>query len=190
MKVKVLLFSLLSLCINSFSQVITWQPTFPTEKDSLIVLFDAAQGSKGLQGYTGDVYAHTGVITNKSTSSTDWKYVKTNWGQNTADTKLERVGNDLYRFKIKPSIRNFYNVPSGETIIQVAFVFRSANSPYKEGKTETGGDIFLPVYEAGLNLSILSPESFPFFPALNETIEIKAVAANASTMNLTLNGQI
>ncbi|RJP72284.1 MAG: T9SS C-terminal target domain-containing protein [Ignavibacteriales bacterium] len=189
MKVKVLLFSLLSLCVNSFSQVITWQPTFPTDNDSLIVLFDAAQGSKGLQGYTGDVYAHTGVITSKSTSSTDWKYVKTNWGQNTAETKLERIGTDLYRFKIKPSIRSFYNVPSGETIKQVAFVFRSANSPYKEGKTETGGDIFLPVYAAGLNLSILSPSSVPFFSTLNDTIEIKAVASNAASITLSVNGQ-
>jgi len=190
MKVKVLLISIFSLCISSFGQVITWQPTFPADQDSVIVTFDAAQGSKGLKGYTGDVYAHTGVITNKSTSATDWKYVKTNWGQNTAETKLERIGTDLYRFKIKPSIRSFYVVPSGETIKEVAFVFRSSDSPYKEGKTETGGDIFLPVFQEGLNLTILTPESFPFFPALNDTIEIKAVAANASTINLTLNDQI
>src|ERR1035437_3163867 len=74
------------------AQLITWQPYFAKDSDSLYVYFDATQGNKGLLNYAGDVYAHTGVITNLSTTSHDWKYVKTTWGVNTPDTKLDRVG--------------------------------------------------------------------------------------------------
>lgn len=100
---------LLLLLITGISnaQLITWQPYFAKDSDSLYVYFDATQGNQGLLNYTGDVYAHTGVITNLSTTSHDWKYVKTTWGQNTPDTKLDRLGANLYRYKILPSVRSF-----------------------------------------------------------------------------------
>ena len=45
----------------------------------------------GLQGFTGDVYAHTGVITNLSIDSHDWKYVMAPWATNYNDIKLISV---------------------------------------------------------------------------------------------------
>lgn len=189
MKVKYTLLILLTYVSVSFAQI-TWEPLFPTETDSIVVYFNAAQGSKGLAGYTGDVYAHTGVITNLSTSATDWKYVKTNWGVNTPETKLQKVGTDIYKYVIKPSAKAFYAVPSSEKIQQVAFVFRSASSPYKEGKTESNGDIYLPIYTGSFNLSILSPtESFKFVN-LNETININAVSSSANKISVYSNGSL
>src|SRR5664280_2159441 len=94
------------------AQLITWQPYFAKDSDSLYVYFDATQGNKGLLNYTGDVYCHTGVITNLSKTSSDWKYVLTAWGTNTPATKLDRMGPNLYRYKILPSVRSFYGVPS------------------------------------------------------------------------------
>src|ERR1035441_7765581 len=84
------------------AQLITWQPYFAKDSDSLYVYFDATQGNQGMLNYTGDVYAHTGVITNLSTSGSDWKYVLTPWGVNTPATKLDRMGPNLYRYKILP----------------------------------------------------------------------------------------
>jgi len=83
-------FFLLFCLFNSvaISQVVTTIPAFPAENDLVEITFNAAQGSGGLAGYSGDVYAHTGVITNLSTGPSDWKYVKTNWGQNSEATKL------------------------------------------------------------------------------------------------------
>lgn len=189
MKLKFTLF-LLFVIFTASSAQITWEPLFPTESDSIIVYFNAAEGSKGLKGYTGDVYAHTGVITNLSTSPTDWKYVKTNWGQNTPETLLERVGTDLYKYVIKPNARAFYNVPSAEKIQKVAFVFRSSASPYKEGKTEANGDIFLDIYTAGFNLSLLSPSQPFLFVELNGSIHINAVASSAARMAVYSNGSL
>ncbi|NMD15301.1 MAG: hypothetical protein GYA75_00700, partial [Bacteroidales bacterium] len=80
-------FYFLEIFIFSFfrlqAQIIHTEPVFPLVNQSVIIYYDAAEGNQGLMGYTGDVYAHTGVITNLSTSPSDWKYVKTNWGQNT-----------------------------------------------------------------------------------------------------------
>jgi 1,4-alpha-glucan branching enzyme len=173
------------LTYTSYSQILRWTPYFAADQDSLVITYDATKGNGGLAGYTGDVYAHTGVITNLSTSGSDWKYVKTNWGQNTPETKLTRIGTDLYQYKIKPSVRSFYGVPSNETILKVAFVFRSAFSPYLEGKTEEGGDIFLPLISPGqLNVAFVTPTSFPIIKQPNDTIRIEVVSIYSNNLSL------
>lgn len=190
MGMKKLLFFLFVIFISVKSQVITWTPQFATQYDSITVIFDATKGTGGLAGYTGDVYAHTGVITNLSTSGTDWRYVKTTWGQNTPETKLERIATNLYRFKIKPSVRAFYGVAASETVLKVAFVFRSATPPYLEGKDVGGKDIFLPLSQGGVSIQILSPSTYPTFHNLNDTYPIKAKASFADTMILFINNQL
>ena len=56
-------------------QVIQTIPAFPVDNDSVTILFDATQGNGELMNVAPPIYAHTGVITNLSTSSTDWRYV-------------------------------------------------------------------------------------------------------------------
>ena len=193
MKTTYLLFIISLFTQLSFGQVITWLPNFPTDSDSITVVFDAAQGSGGLANYAGDVYAHTGVITNLSASGSDWKYVKTNWGVNTPETKLTRIGTNLYEFKIKPSVRAFYAVPQSEIILQVAFVFRSGvqvNGQWLEGKTSTNGDIFLPLSVGGLNVAIINPVERPVIKNLNDTIMVNVVSANSNNLQLYVDGSI
>lgn len=170
------------------SAQITWTPYFASHSDSVTVIFDATQGNAGLLGYTGDVYAHTGVITSASTSNSDWKYVKTNWGVNTPETKLTRIGTDLYEFKIKPSVRSFYGVPANESILKIAFVFRSSASPYREGKTAEGGDIFVNLSTGGLDVAITLPESDPTILALNGVLPIQALSTGSTNLALYIDG--
>lgn len=172
------------------AQLIVTNPGFPADNDYVEVTFDATLGSGGLAGYTGDVYAHTGVITNLSTGPSDWKYVKTNWGQNTADTKLERIGTDLYKLVISPDIRQYYGVPASEVIEKLAFVFRSAaqvGGSYLEGKTETGGDIFADVYPEGLFTRFDLPADKGLLVNPGEQISIETVSNTADSMFLYLN---
>jgi len=68
-------FLLTFLPILLHGQIITVTPAFPTVNDTVTVVFDATQGNAALVGAT-IVYAHTGVITNLSTSSSDWKHVQ------------------------------------------------------------------------------------------------------------------
>ncbi len=184
------LFIFLAFTAIAYPQLITYTPYFPAHTDSITVTFDATLGNQGLMGYTGDVYAHTGVITNLSSSGSDWKYVKTNWGVNSAETKLTRIGTDLYQFKIKPSVRSFYGVPAAETILQVAFVFRSSVAPFREAKTSEGGDIFLPLATGGLNVAITLPETRPIVITQGETIQIQAVSAGSNSLSIYVDNQL
>ena len=145
------------LSLQLFAQVTT-NPALPKENNAVTITFDATQGNAGLKDYSGDIYAHTGVITDKSTSTSDWKYVIAPWNSNIPKAKLTRVSANIYTLEISPDIRNFYGVPVGETIKQLAFVFRSADQS-KEGKATGGKDIFVTVYQEGLNVGISSSSS-------------------------------
>ena len=138
------------------ADVVYSEPTFSTEWDSITVYFDATEGDQGLMGYTGDVWAHAGVITVNSSNSTDWKYVKTNWGQNTNETQLTPLDNNLWKLEIGFP-HDYYGTPSGEQIHQLAFVFRNHDGSVS-GRDVGGADIFLDLYEPGITAIIVTPE--------------------------------
>jgi glycosidase len=167
-----------------WSQV-TSNPALPTDSKPVTITFDATQGTAGLKDYTGDVYAHTGVITDKSTSSSDWKYVIADWNTNLPKAKLTRTAANTYTLELSPDIRSFYGVPSGETIKQLAFVFRSGDRT-REGKATGGKDIFVNVYAEGLNVSISAPSAVNIF-AKNEPFSFTATATASSDLKLYLN---
>lgn len=172
------------------AQLIVATPPFPAETDQVEIIFNASLGNGGLAGYTGDVYAHTGVLTDSSTGPSNWRHVKTNWGVNSEATKLERIGTDLYKLTITPSIRAYYSVPSNEQIQQIAFVFRSAaqvNNQWLEGKTETGGDIFYDVYPDGLFTRFNFPTTSSILTEPAEDIVIDAISNEADSMFLYMN---
>jgi 1,4-alpha-glucan branching enzyme len=177
---RIILLTLLVSGLTS-AQLITWQPYFVKDSDSIDVYFDATQGNKGLLNYTGDVYAHTGVLTNLSATTDSWRYVLTNWGVNTPATKLDRLGPNYYHFKISPSIKTFYGVPSAEQITNVCFVFRSADAAHQTS------NIFLPLFGSGLNVALVSPShtyGFSSFQKLNDTIKISAVSSHSTNLSL------
>ncbi|MGE5500233.1 MAG: hypothetical protein ACM3Q2_19330, partial [Syntrophothermus sp.] len=80
MKVKLILFALFVFVQTLAAQVVTLYPSFATENDSIRVVFNVQQATrKDLVGYTGDVYAHTGVTIGTSR----WQHVIESWGNNT-----------------------------------------------------------------------------------------------------------
>ena len=174
------------LPLQFYAQVTT-NPALPIESQGVTISFDAAQGTGGLKDLTGDVYVHTGVITNKSTSASDWKYVVGTWGNNTTQPKLTREAANIYSLNISPDIRSFYKVPAGETIQQMAFVFRSADGA-REGKAAGGKDIFVNLYTEGLNVSITSPSKINLFEK-NQAFTFTSSASSAAEMKLFLNNQ-
>ncbi len=189
------LYKLVPLCLltlfltgQALAQVVTWSPQFPIDSDTVTVYFHAKEGTGGLAGYTGDVYAHTGVITDQSTASNDWRYVKTNWGVNTPDTKMTRIAVDEYKITIY-NIRKYYGVPAGEKILKMAFVFRSVQQPdksYLQGKDTGGADIFVDVYSAGLHVSLIHPAVNPTFVKKDSTVGIEGVATDDPNMTITM----
>ncbi len=180
MKIKLLLLSIFAFTQIALGQVVTTEPALPTEKDSIVVYFHADQSSAALKNYTGEVYAHTGVYTSKSPNT--WAHVIGAWGNNSTQPKLTRIDAVTYKLEIGDP-RKFYNITdAAEHITSMNFVFRaSTGSPQSE-------DVLVPVYDPGLNVSFVLPNTSPIIVHQNDTIKIKAVASEESNMWLLING--
>ncbi len=174
-------FALLFVCQIAEAQIVIADPNMPTADKAVTITFDATKGTAGLKGYTGDVYAHTGVVTNQSNGQ--WKYAP-EWGDNSAKYKMTSLGNDKWQLKITPSIKAYYGVPDGEIVEKMAFVFRSADKS-KEGKYTDNKDIFITVYQAGLNVTFKTPED-NILVAVNENIDVQVTASNHTELTLFL----
>ena len=177
-----LFFNLYFLIFFAFlsAQVVYTEPPFASEQDSIVVFFDATQGDGGMAGYSGnDVYAHTGVITNYSTSSSDWKHVIAAWSENTDKAKLTRVDTDLYKLTIGYP-RQYYNMTDPEEyIVKLAFVFRNSDGSVT-GRDVNGADIFLEL-TSGFQVIVIHPEvrtrfghprRSPVFAGRNDSVQI------------------
>lgn len=176
---------LFGVIFNVRAQVVTSTPWFPVVSDSVIVYFDASKGNGALANYSGDIYAHTGVITNLSTSSTDWKYVIADWSANLPKALLKPLGNNLYKFAVKPSITDFYGVPTDEQVLKLAFVFRNADGS-KVGRNSDGSDIMVDVYPDGLEAKVITPENGVLVSG-GSNIDFRGVTKESDSLFLYLN---
>ena len=137
---------------SATAQVVTTQPPIvQTDSKNIVITFHADRGNRGLAGFgkSTKIYAHTGVITDKSNGS--WVSAPT-WGDNSAKYELTWVANNTWTLTI-PSIDSYYNVPAGATVTKLAFVFRTADNS-AEGKDTGGSDIFVNVQPAGFSMDI------------------------------------
>lgn len=163
------------------AQIITTNPTFLTDDVAAEVIFDAS--STALNNYTGDVYAHTGVITDKSASSSDWKYAP-NWLDNSEKYKLTSIGGNKWKLVMPSGVRLYYGVPAGEKIVKLAFVFRNTDGS-KEGK-DNGKDILVDVHEKGLLVTFETPQTEQLLDK-NTSLAIKTTSSEITTLKLYLN---
>jgi len=184
----IIIFLTLSAYLSASAQVVTTDPAFPTEADSVVIIFDASQGNGELFNVAPPIYAHTGVITNLSSGPSAWRYVIAGWSQNTDKARMTPLGNNKYKLVIKPTIRSFYNVPASEEILQMAFVFRNADGS-KVGRNSDGSDIFANVYAPGVQVVISSPTNGSIVQ-LGETVIITASASEADSMFIFLNSNL
>ncbi|MFP4555248.1 MAG: alpha-amylase family glycosyl hydrolase [Bacteroidales bacterium] len=164
---------------TGFSQI-TSSPLLPTVNDEVVITFDATQGDGGLAGYTGNVYAHTGVIVE---GDSNWQYVIGEWDDLDDKPQLTEIGEDLYEMSISPSILDFYGIPSGEVVEKLCFVFRGEETT----STPQSEDLFIDVVQDGLTVSINSPESNAPFYEHGETINISATANSSDELTLYIN---
>lgn len=113
---------------------LSWIPEEPNADQELTIYFKAA-ASSALKGYTGEVYIHTGVV-----SEGTWLYVPAEWDENLDKCRMERIEDNTWSIKLQPSVRQWFG--SGETSVQkLGVVIRSADGT-KKGVEE---DLFIPV---------------------------------------------
>lgn len=102
----------------------------PDADKELKITFKAAQAS-ALYGYAGDVYIHTGVI-----SEGVWLYVPAEWTQNLTKCKMSKEADNVWSITLAPSIREWF--ASGVTAVQkLGIVIRSADATKKGIETDS-----------------------------------------------------
>ena len=181
----ILFFLFATILINA--QIITSNPVFfNQETPNIEIIFNASLGNGGLKGFSGEMYAHTGLITSKSTSNSDWKYAPA-WGDNSDKYKMTSLGNDRWSLTLSPTLQAYYGLSAGEKVEKLAFVFRSKDNS-KEGKDDGGADIFLDVSGNGLNMLFQNPDKDQFL-TLDTTINIQFVVSQTADLSLLINGE-
>jgi 1,4-alpha-glucan branching enzyme len=173
MKKTVLIFFLI-ISNFAFAQVST-VPTIPTTTGEITIKFDAT--GTGLDGYTGDVYAHTGVTVNGER----WQNVIADWSVNVEKVKLTRTSNNQYELVITPDVYTFYSVATSKKISEFCFVFRSS-----DGSQQTA-DLFVKLYEDGLNITFTEPLNGSAYNK-NTSVNISAEASINADLELFVNG--
>lgn len=195
---KIIIIICIILCFKgAYAQLLSWSPQFPNDNSVITVTVDGTKGNQALSGYAGTVYMHLGVITNLSTSNTDWKHVTTTWGSTTAPVATP-AGTNKWSFTIT-NPRTYFGVPVGETIFKVALLFRDAAGNIVQ-KNADGSDMYLPVYAAGGNhIQFTQPFIIPTFNfpaeavtgAVGQPVAVTAVASTTGgTLNLYFNGAL
>lgn len=182
------------------SQIVTITPRFPKITDSLTIIYDATKGNQGLMD-SNEVYIHTGVITG-GPNATGWSNVPMTWGSANARWKMENLGNNKFRMRYRPT--NFYNISPTLTVHRLGFVFRNRTGS-ATGKTESNGDIFMPVFqpnqqavaffdpssdfiliESGAVVPYLGASNFP----ANLQVFVNGTLTNSVTNDTTITGNI
>jgi glycosidase len=198
MKTLRLLLSLVALLAGMpvlRAQVVTTQPVFFQDTTPITLTFDATQGNGALAGFTGPVYIWTGVVTNLSTSPSDWKYVKSpSFGQADPAAQMTRdaTNPNLYRISFTP--RTFYGVPASEQMLRLGMIFKNADGTVV-GRGPGGADIFVDIQQ-GMNLAvrITSPAPTaggnPLFVNLNDQVSVSGTASASTTLALFLNNTL
>jgi 1,4-alpha-glucan branching enzyme len=176
---KLLLLAIILALFYPLRAQVTTDPILPTQGAAVTVTFDAT--GTPLEGYTGDVYTHTGVTVE---GVGRWQHTFDPWGNNTIQPKLTNVGTDLYELEITPSINAFYEVTEGEKVIELCFVFRSADASIQTD------DIFTDVYESGLAIAVSTPTSQPYFNDPSTNFDIHVDGTDATSVDVKIDGSI
>lgn len=177
-------------CVYSLgAQCTSTPPLLQENSQNVTVYFHADEGNQGLMGQpsTAQIYAHTGVITDKSESLGDWEGAPT-WGDNSPKYKLEYVSSNLWKLDIG-NIREYYNITDADVHVKkLAFVFRTADNT-AEGKGVNGTDIFLDVLADGFQASLRSTVGGSVIQPGNSEAGFTLYATEPAALEIIVNGK-
>lgn len=163
------------------AQILTSIPVFPTQNDTIELIYDATLGNAELDG-TLPVFAHTGVISSNSVNESDWQHVIGDWGTNDPNVIMTPLGNSKHKISIP--VQEFYDIDEGEEVYQLVFVFRNVNGTLV-GRASDGSDIYFPLFGEGNSAILLLPE-FPDLYTNDESIDIFAQSSDTAQLSLFL----
>lgn len=184
-----------SCSLSTAAQIVTTSPAILQESSKDVVLTYHAASALGNQSLAGlpssePIYAHIGVTTDLNSS---WSYVVTQWpdGSNAAEANTDKnrlsfVSDDTYALSIG-DIRDYFGITdSEEHVKQIAVVFRNADGS-KEGKTASGGDIYVEVHPEGFAMSFTSNSASNVISEARE-ITFTLNTTEAADLSISVNG--
>lgn len=141
---------------------LSYSPEVPNADQALTIYFKANNQS-ALYGYTNEVYAHIGVV-----SEGDWQFVPASWDKNLDKCKMQKMDTNTWSITLSPNIREWFG--SGTTPInQIGLVIRSSDGT----KKGIEADSFIPVTDTkykGFTPAVIVEKSMP--SGLQEGINI------------------
>ncbi|MDE6331343.1 MAG: hypothetical protein K2L80_01955, partial [Muribaculaceae bacterium] len=190
------------MAITMSAQVVTTTPTPLQESSSNVVLTyhaNAAEGNKGLANLpeSSYIYAHIGVITNKSVNNGDWKYVVTDWptndGSNAQTVNIEKnhlvyQSSNTYTLNIG-DIRSYFGISDpNETVRYIAMVPRTADGT-KQAAMADGSDILINVLSEGMDMTFTTNADnlSPVFTK-RTTLRFTLQCTKNATLDISVNG--
>ncbi len=131
-----------------------FSPSMPNADKPVTITFKAA-ASSALYGYSGDVYLHTGVITDGA-----WFYVPAEWSENLEKCKFELVESNVWQIELSPSVRDWYS--SEQTAVeQLGVIIRSDDGSLKGLESDyfvdVEDDLYTGFQPADKNLAAVDP---------------------------------
>ena len=170
------LLALIFCVLGVKGQVLYSDPT-PLQQDSkdVKIYFNAKGTALAGMSATTKLYAHTGY-------NPGWSAAPS-WGTNTEKYQLTYVEPDLWMLYIG-NIDEYYGVPAGTKVTQLNFVFRN------EGGTSQTDDLFITVYDSGLQVSLTSDSNGNIIAGETGYVKFTVSTTEAADITLDVDGTI
>ncbi len=99
-------------------------PVCPDADKPCTIKFNPASDNP-LYGYTGELYAHLGVVVDG-----EWQFVPSDWGTTDEKVHFKKLADNSWELKLEPTVREYFQ--SGETpVTKLAIIVRTADGSIK-----------------------------------------------------------
>lgn len=165
------------------SAQVTTVPAFIQKgyKGEVTIIFNPNEGNGGMKNAT-KCYAHTGVTIDGKT----WQHAPS-WRDGKHEMQKNADGN--WELKISPDINTYYGCAAADVVTQLSFVFNDGPNGSLEGKTASGGDIFVDLIDPGLYAKITSPSGSRLVEQ-GQTVKIIGAASEQATLSVMVNDKV
>ncbi|MES2798362.1 MAG: alpha-amylase family glycosyl hydrolase [Bacteroidota bacterium] len=175
------LFLLLFWSINAIGQVVRTKEAFPNGDTEITIIIDlklATDGrASGLLGKTSDIFFWSGA--GDEANGNAFKFTPTdqiNFNTPYDPGKMSPLGNDKWSITINP--RKHFKVPANVAIKRLGIVIKNG-----AGNAQTE-DLFLELFDGGLNMKILKPIDNFYLAEEKEEIPLKLVVSKTADISI------
>ena len=183
------------------AQIVWTEPAFPTANDQVTLYYDIAEGNGALLSANATfprrpvrVRPHWGHHKREHVPRGLATCPKPLAGKRQPERGQQRqrvaaCGGHGAQFDFGGlTLAEYYGVGAGETIEQLAFVFRNANGSIV-GKTADEGDIFYNVSDGSFEVALTSPSGSSVLETLGNTVTLQVQATQPCDLTLEVNGE-